>query len=58
MHGASHEQQKRAGTENVLEIAGLRAAADIIIHYLDSNIAHFHKMKEALQMVNNIHEWK
>lgn len=29
MHGANHEQNLRAGTENVLEIAGLGKAADI-----------------------------
>ena len=30
MHGADHEQNRRAGTENVLEIVGLGKAADLI----------------------------
>ena len=30
MHGASHEQNRRAGTENVLELVGLGAACELI----------------------------
>lgn len=38
MHGANHEQNLRAGTENVLEIAGLGKAAEIARRDLDYNI--------------------
>ena len=35
MHGADHEQNRRAGTENVLEIVGLGKAADLIVQNLE-----------------------
>jgi cysteine desulfurase len=37
MHGADHEQSLRAGTENILEIAGLGKAAEIAIRDLEKN---------------------
>ncbi len=37
MHGANHEQNLRAGTENVLEIAGLGKAAEIAARDLSRN---------------------
>jgi cysteine desulfurase NifS/selenium donor protein len=37
MHGADHEQNLRAGTENVLEIVGLGKAAEIARLNLDEN---------------------
>jgi cysteine desulfurase len=37
MHGANHEQNLRAGTENVLEIAGLGKAAEIAARDLAQN---------------------
>lgn len=34
MHGANHEQNRRAGTENVIELVGLGAACELIDHNL------------------------
>lgn len=41
MHGANHEMNRRAGTENVLEIAGLGKAAEIVRRDLDKNMKKF-----------------
>jgi len=40
MHGANHESNKRAGTENILEIVGLGEAARISNTELDKDIKH------------------
>lgn len=48
MHGADHEQNLRAGTENVLEIVGLGKAAEIAKHDLEKNSAHYKKTKDYL----------
>ncbi len=48
MHGAGHERQHRAGTENVLEIVGLGAACEIARRDLNKNIAHFKTMRDRL----------
>jgi cysteine desulfurase len=40
IHGAAQEQRRRAGTENVLEIAGLGKACEIAGRDLDKNMAH------------------
>jgi len=40
IHGANHEQDMRAGTENVLEIAGLGKAAEIAARDLDQVMLH------------------
>lgn len=48
MHGADHEQNLRAGTENVLEIVGLGKAAEIALRDLDSNQLHYKKTKSYL----------
>jgi cysteine desulfurase len=37
MHGANHEQNLRAGTENVLEIVGMGKAAEIALRDLEKN---------------------
>ncbi|MBW6480931.1 MAG: selenide, water dikinase SelD, partial [Bacteroidales bacterium] len=37
IHGADHEQNLRAGTENILEIAGMGKAAEIAIRDLEKN---------------------
>lgn len=37
MHGADHESDQRAGTENVMEIVGLGAAAELISNYKSSS---------------------
>ncbi len=49
MHGANHERDYRAGTENILEIAGLGKAAEIAYKNLDKNKLHFSKMRDLLQ---------
>ncbi len=48
IHGADHEQNKRAGTENVLEIVGLGKACDIAHRYLYRNITHMHSVRNLL----------
>lgn len=48
MHGASHEQNRRAGTENVLEIVGLGQAAEVAQRDLERNTAHMQAMRDRL----------
>ena len=48
IHGADHEQNKRAGTENVLEIVGLGKACDIAHRYLYRNITHMQSVRNLL----------
>ncbi|MEK7396817.1 MAG: cysteine desulfurase family protein [Candidatus Poribacteria bacterium] len=48
MHGAGHEQGRRAGTENVLEIVGLGKACEIAKRDLEANILHTRKMRDIL----------
>ncbi len=48
MHGASHEGNQRAGTENVLEIAGLGKACEIAEENLTSNMNHARAMRDRL----------
>jgi cysteine desulfurase len=48
MHGADHEQDRRAGTENVLEIVGLGKAAEIAGRDLEKNAAHMRNMRDRL----------
>lgn len=56
MHGANHEQNLRAGTENVLEIVGLGKAAEIARRDLEANARQmrlsrdllYDRLKEAL----------
>ena len=48
IHGADHEQNKRAGTENVLEIVGLGKACEIAHRDLEKNIHHLKKMRDLL----------
>ncbi len=50
MHGADHEQNRRAGTENVLEISGLGAACRIAHRDLKSHAAHYKQMRDALYL--------
>jgi selenium donor protein len=49
IHGASHEFNMRAGTENVLEIAGLGAAAEWIQNHIVSNTAHLRHTRDRLE---------
>jgi len=48
IHGADHEQNLRAGTENVALIAGLGEACDISLRDLDVNAKHSHGLREML----------
>jgi len=48
MHGAGHEQGRRAGTENVLEIVGLGKACEIAANNLEKNMLHLRAMREKL----------
>lgn len=49
IHGASHEQNRRAGTENVLEIVGLGKAAALAQNNLAANMEHMKKMRDQLE---------
>ena len=49
IHGADHEQNLRAGTENVLEIVGLGAAAELAKNHLDENKEHYQATRDYLQ---------
>ncbi len=49
MHGADHEQDLRAGTENVLEIVGLGKACELAQNQLDDNISHMTALRDKLQ---------
>jgi cysteine desulfurase len=48
IHGAGHEQGKRAGTENVLGIVGLGKACEIAKRDLKKNILHIKEMRDRL----------
>ncbi len=48
MHGANHESNHRAGTENVLEIAGLGKACEIAEENLAQNMSHAMAMRDRL----------
>ena len=48
MHGASHEQNLRAGTENVLEIVGLGKACELARLSLENEIIHLSQLKSRL----------
>ncbi|HDS08550.1 MAG TPA: selenide, water dikinase SelD, partial [Bacteroides sp.] len=48
IHGADHEQNRRAGTENVLEIVGLGKACDVASRDLDKNRKHMQRMRDLL----------
>jgi selenium donor protein len=48
VHGADHERNLRAGTENVLEIVGIGAAAEAAARDLEKNAAHMRAMRDRL----------
>jgi len=48
VHGADHEANRRAGTENVLEIVGLGQATEIAGRDLSRNTAHTRAMRDRL----------
>ena len=49
MHGANHEQDRRAGTENVIEMAGLGKACELIEQNLTSYANHMSRMRDRLE---------
>ncbi|HPQ41026.1 MAG TPA: cysteine desulfurase family protein [bacterium] len=48
MHGADHENNRRPGTENVLEIVGLGAACDLAARHMDENTARMRAVRDRL----------
>jgi len=50
IHGAGHERNKRAGTENVLGIVGLGKACEIAKRDLKKNMAHMKSMRDSLYL--------
>ncbi|MBI9033297.1 MAG: cysteine desulfurase [Bacteroidales bacterium] len=49
MHGANHENDLRAGTENVLEIVGLGKAAEVAFRDMNENHEHLKLRRDELQ---------
>jgi cysteine desulfurase len=49
MHGAGHEQGRRAGTENVIEIAGLGMACEIAKRDLAVNVERMKRSRDMLE---------
>ncbi|MCK5454647.1 MAG: cysteine desulfurase, partial [Calditrichia bacterium] len=49
MHGANHEMDRRAGTENVIEIVGLGKACELISKNLDVYQTHMKKIRDHLE---------
>ena len=49
IHGADHEMNLRAGTENVLEIVGLGKACEIAVRDLISVQSHVRAMRDRLE---------
>ena len=49
MHGAGHERGLRAGTENVLEIVGLGAAARLAVEELPARQVHLRELRDLLE---------
>ena len=49
MHGANHEQNRRAGTENVIEMAGLGKACELIEQNLGEYAGHMRAMRDRLE---------
>lgn len=60
MHGADHEQNKRAGTENVLEIVGLGKACEIAQRDMNKNLDKLKFLRDLLHhnLTENIPELK
>jgi cysteine desulfurase len=60
IHGAGQENNRRAGTENVLEIVGLGKACEIAARDLDKNAAKMRAMRDRLYngLIKKIREFK
>lgn len=48
IHGANHEKNLRAGTENILEIVGLGRACELVSKELNTRIAHFKNTRNTI----------
>jgi cysteine desulfurase len=48
IHGADHEADRRAGTENVLEVVGLGKASEVAEQDLEQVVAHLRAMRDRL----------
>lgn len=48
IHGASHESGRRAGTENVISIVGMGAAASLALSCLEKRIEHMKETRDRL----------
>ena len=51
IHGANHEHNLRAGTENVLEIVGIGEAAELVSKELDERMIHFKKTRNIIYKI-------
>jgi len=49
IHGANQEQDRRAGTENILEIVGLGKACEVAKNSIDKNFDHLKKLRDKLE---------
>ena len=49
MHGANHEQDRRAGTENIIQMAGLGKACELIEQNLGTYASHMEAMRDRLE---------
>lgn len=49
IHGADHERNLRAGTENVIEIVGLGKAAELAARDIDNHGGHLAKLRDKLE---------
>ncbi|MCK5878168.1 MAG: selenide, water dikinase SelD, partial [Holophagae bacterium] len=49
VHGADHERGWRAGTENIMEIAGLGKACELAVERLEENMAHSMALRDRLE---------
>ncbi|NOY22555.1 MAG: selenide, water dikinase SelD [Acidobacteria bacterium] len=49
VHGADHERGWRAGTENILEIAGLGKACELALNRLERDTAHSAALRDRLE---------
>jgi len=58
MHGAEHEHNLRAGTENVLAIVGLGQACALISSHLDQYSWHMQRMRDQLEKeLTSLYPW-
>ena len=51
IHGANHEHNLRAGTENVLEIVGIGSAAELVTKELNERMIHFKKTRNIIYRI-------